>query len=114
MDSSTIEKIINEIEQHAPKLDGQHVGRVTAVGDGVVAIDGLSKAVMSEVVVFILRAYQAIISPLLPPNTCRFYPTCSQYSIDAMRKYGVVRGTYRSLKRLSHCHPYHPGGYDPA
>ncbi|HEY4488173.1 MAG TPA: hypothetical protein VJB97_01515, partial [Candidatus Paceibacterota bacterium] len=52
MDSSTVEKIIKEIDQHTPRHDGQHVGRVTAVGDGVVAIDGLTKAVMSEVLLF--------------------------------------------------------------
>ncbi|MDH3252177.1 MAG: membrane protein insertion efficiency factor YidD [Ignavibacteria bacterium] len=69
---------------------------------------------MREVVVFILRAYQAAISPFLPPNTCRFYPTCSQYAIDAVRKYGALKGTYRAVKRVGRCHPFHPGGYDPA
>jgi putative membrane protein insertion efficiency factor len=69
---------------------------------------------MTQVVVAILRAYQAILSPLLPPNTCRFTPTCSQFAIDAVRKYGVLRGSWRALKRIGRCHPYHPGGYDPA
>ena len=69
---------------------------------------------MSTAVVYILRAYQALISPLLPPNTCRFYPTCSQYAIDAVRKYGPLVGLWRSVKRIGKCHPYHPGGYDPA
>jgi putative membrane protein insertion efficiency factor len=64
-------------------------------------------------VIWFLRLYQFTISPMLPPNTCRFYPTCSQYAIDAIRKYGTLRGSWASLKRVSKCHPYHPGGYDP-
>ncbi len=69
---------------------------------------------MKEAVVFVVRAYQALISPFLPPNTCRFHPTCSQYSIDAIRKYGVAKGVYRAIKRVARCHPYNPGGFDPA
>ena len=65
-------------------------------------------------VVALIRAYQAAIAPLLPPNTCRFTPTCSQYAIDAVRAYGVGRGLWRALKRIGRCHPFHPGGYDPA
>ena len=65
-------------------------------------------------VVALLRAYQIVIAPLLPPNTCRFTPTCSQYAIDAVRAYGVVPGLWRAAKRIGRCHPFHPGGYDPA
>jgi putative membrane protein insertion efficiency factor len=67
-----------------------------------------------EVVVLVVRAYQLAIAPLLPPNTCRFTPTCSQYAIDAVRKYGVARGGWLAIKRIGRCHPFHPGGYDPA
>jgi putative membrane protein insertion efficiency factor len=69
---------------------------------------------MTRVLVAILRGYQLLISPLLPPQTCRFTPTCSQYAIDAVRKYGPLRGSYRAVRRLLRCHPLHPGGYDPA
>lgn len=69
---------------------------------------------MREAVVLLVRAYQQLLAPLLPPNTCRFTPTCSQYAIDAVRKYGVVRGGWRAVKRIGRCHPFHPGGYDPA
>jgi hypothetical protein len=55
-----------------------------------------------------------LIAPILPPNSCRFYPTCSHYAIDALRKYGVLKGSWRALKRIGRCHPFHPGGYDPA
>jgi len=69
---------------------------------------------MRDAVILLIRAYQLALAPLLPPNTCRFIPTCSQYAIDAVRKYGVLHGGWRAVKRISRCHPYHPGGYDPA
>ena len=59
-----------------------------------------------------VRCYQAWVSPLLGP-TCRFTPTCSQYAIEAVRKYGAVRGGWRAAGRIARCHPFHPGGYDP-
>jgi putative membrane protein insertion efficiency factor len=69
---------------------------------------------MKSVVIILIRAYQLVISPFLPPNTCRFYPTCSQYAIDSVNKYGSLKGSWRALKRIGKCHPFHPGGYDPA
>ena len=59
-----------------------------------------------------IRFYRRFISPLLPP-ACRFYPTCSQYALEALERYGTVKGSWLTLKRLSKCHPYHPGGFDP-
>jgi len=64
------------------------------------------------VFVSFIRAYQVLISPMLPP-ACRFTPTCSQYAIEAIKKYGVLRGFYMGARRLLRCHPFHPGGYDP-
>jgi len=69
---------------------------------------------MKKAVITVLRAYQLVVSPILPPNTCRFSPTCSQYAIDAVLKYGVPEGLWRALKRIGRCHPFHPGGIDPA
>lgn len=60
----------------------------------------------------LVRWYQTYISPLSGP-TCRFYPTCSQYSIEAFKKYGFLKGLWLTIKRVSKCHPFHPGGYDP-
>jgi hypothetical protein len=61
---------------------------------------------------YLVKAYQMAVSPFLP-KVCRFYPSCSQYSLEAYRRYGVLKGTTMTLKRLGRCHPLHPGGYDP-
>jgi len=63
-------------------------------------------------IIGLVRGYQLFISPLLGRN-CRFYPSCSQYFIEAVRKYGVVSGSVRGVLRICRCHPFHPGGYDP-
>ena len=67
---------------------------------------------MGRLFVGLIRAYQYLISPLLGPH-CRFYPSCSQYSVEAIQGHGVLRGGYLSVRRLSRCHPWHPGGLDP-
>jgi putative membrane protein insertion efficiency factor len=59
-----------------------------------------------------LRLYQLCLSPLLP-SACRFYPTCSQYMMQAVEKHGVLRGVWMGTKRLAKCHPFHAGGIDP-
>lgn len=63
-------------------------------------------------VLFVLRLYKLLISPLLPP-ACRFYPSCSQYAAQAIEKHGVVRGSMLAAGRLMRCHPFHHGGVDP-
>jgi uncharacterized protein len=78
------------------------------------SLNGSRRLVMRDAVILLIRAYQLVLAPLLPPNTCRFIPTCSQYAIDAVRKYGILGGGWRAVKRIGKCHPYHPGGYDPA
>ena len=65
-----------------------------------------------RIVLGMLRFYQSVISPTLPPS-CRFQPTCSEYMIQAVQKYGVLRGVFMGLRRLLRCHPFHEGGYDP-
>jgi len=65
-----------------------------------------------KILVYLIRLYQRFISPL-KPGCCRFYPTCSQYAIQAIEKYGPFRGSWKALKRMMKCHPFHPGGYDP-
>jgi len=56
--------------------------------------------------------YKRCISPLFPPS-CRFYPTCSQYTLEAIKKYGLMKGSWSGVKRILRCHPFNPGGYDP-
>ncbi|MBN2254881.1 MAG: membrane protein insertion efficiency factor YidD [Deltaproteobacteria bacterium] len=67
---------------------------------------------MKKVFLFLIRFYQITISPLFP-QSCRFYPTCSEYAITAINKYGPIKGSYLSARRILRCHPFHPGGYDP-
>lgn len=62
--------------------------------------------------VFLVRTYRRTISPLLP-QTCRFHPSCSAYSIEALREHGAVAGTWMTLRRILRCHPLSAGGYDP-
>lgn len=60
----------------------------------------------------LIRGYQIFISPLLGPR-CRFTPTCSQYALEAIEKYGAWKGSFLAIKRICRCHPWNPGGYDP-
>ncbi len=60
-----------------------------------------------------LRLYQKTLARTVPPNTCRFYPTCSHYAYEAVAKYGALRGGWMAIKRVARCNPLHPGGYDP-
>jgi putative membrane protein insertion efficiency factor len=62
--------------------------------------------------IFLIRCYQTGISPLLG-SSCRFTPTCSQYAVESLEKYGFFRGCWRALRRILRCHPFNPGGYDP-
>lgn len=70
------------------------------------------RSIMSRPVRALMRAYQLTLSPLLGPR-CRFYPSCSTYAMQAVQRHGVARGLVMAAKRLSKCHPWHPGGYDP-
>ncbi len=67
---------------------------------------------MAKIIVLLLRTYKYWLSPFLPKN-CRFMPTCSVYSMEAIQKYGTLKGVFLSLRRILKCHPFHPGGYDP-
>ena len=67
---------------------------------------------IKKILLFMIKIYQKGISPYLG-RRCRFYPTCSEYSRQAITKYGAVKGTYLTVKRLLKCHPFHKGGYDP-
>ncbi|KPB03298.1 membrane protein insertion efficiency factor YidD [Bacillus sp. CHD6a] len=66
---------------------------------------------MKHVFLIIIRFYRKFISPLTPP-TCRFYPTCSQYGMEAIGRFGAIKGGWLTIKRILKCHPFHPGGID--
>jgi putative membrane protein insertion efficiency factor len=67
---------------------------------------------MRFVAEILIRIYQWTLSPMLGP-TCRFYPSCSNYALEAIRRYGVLHGGWLAACRIGRCHPWHPGGYDP-
>jgi putative membrane protein insertion efficiency factor len=73
---------------------------------------GVSGGPLVRVVAAPVIAYRRWISPALPAR-CRFYPSCSAYTLEALSRHGVVRGIWLSLRRLGRCHPFHPGGHDP-
>ena len=60
----------------------------------------------------LIRGYQRFVSPALPPS-CRFHPSCSQYALEAVTRYGALKGGWLAARRLARCHPFHPGGFDP-
>jgi putative membrane protein insertion efficiency factor len=67
---------------------------------------------MKVLLIALVKIYKFVISPVLP-GSCRFIPSCSEYSIEALRKYGALKGVYMSARRVARCNPFHPGGYDP-
>ena len=67
---------------------------------------------VKKFMLFMIEFYRSYISPLKPPS-CRYVPTCSEYAIIAIEKYGPVKGGYLAIKRILRCHPFHKGGYDP-
>ncbi|UCD56741.1 MAG: membrane protein insertion efficiency factor YidD [Candidatus Hydrogenedentota bacterium] len=67
---------------------------------------------MRKLLTFIIKVYKHVLSPLLPP-ACRFYPSCSEYAIEAITKHGPLRGSYLTLRRILRCHPLCEGGFDP-
>lgn len=72
----------------------------------------MRQALLDRLMIGAIRFYQLAISPALPPS-CRFYPTCSEYTLQAIAKYGALKGLWLGVKRIARCHPFHPGGYDP-
>lgn len=67
---------------------------------------------MKHVALALIRFYKRFISPALPPS-CRFTPTCSEYSYEAIQRYGLLKGGWLGLRRIARCHPWNAGGYDP-
>ena len=68
---------------------------------------------MAHLLIWLIKMYQVLLSPFFGQQ-CRFSPTCSQYALDAINKNGALRGAYYAIRRLLRCHPWHPGGHDPA
>jgi len=67
---------------------------------------------MKSLLILVLRGYRYFLSPLLGRN-CRFHPSCSAYAIEAVQRHGAIKGSWLAARRVSRCHPWNPGGYDP-
>ena len=67
---------------------------------------------MKSIAIALLRGYQYVFRPLLG-NNCRFFPSCSDYAIEAIGRHGALHGSWLAARRIGRCHPWHPGGYDP-
>jgi len=72
----------------------------------------VQKGLGARALILLIKFYQVAISPLKPAS-CRFYPTCSQYALEAIGKYGALKGGWLAVRRIGRCHPFNPGGYDP-
>lgn len=72
----------------------------------------LRKPKMRKIIILLIKAYGYLISPLLG-NNCRFYPSCSAYAETAIQRFGVLKGSWMTIRRISKCHPWHEGGMDP-
>lgn len=67
---------------------------------------------MSKLLIAVIGTYRFVLSPLLG-RSCRFFPSCSEYAIEALQRHGALRGTWLATRRIARCHPWHPGGFDP-
>ena len=67
---------------------------------------------LTDIVISGIRLYQKYLSPF-QGMTCRFYPSCSHYSVQSLQKHGLLKGSWHTVTRIARCHPFHPGGYDP-
>jgi putative membrane protein insertion efficiency factor len=79
---------------------------------GVEARKGTLSLAPRRLLAALIRVYQRLLSPALPPS-CRFHPSCSQYALEAVTRYGALKGGWLAARRLARCHPFHPGGFDP-
>lgn len=70
------------------------------------------KSLLVKPLIWLVRAYQLLVSPFLPPS-CRFHPSCSHYAVEALQRHGPLKGLWLAIRRILRCNPWHPGGHDP-
>lgn len=77
-----------------------------------VHVERMRQNMLQKMMIGLIRFYQIAISPLKPPS-CRFYPTCSHYGLEAVKRFGPFKGGWLAVRRITKCHPFNPGGFDP-
>ena len=85
--------------------------KLPAPADNIISMNTLT-SMARRLFILLVKGYQLLISPFLG-NNCRYYPTCSQYTIEAIELHGIFKGTWLGIRRISRCHPFHEGGIDP-
>lgn len=98
-----------------PRAPGRVFGFVHRAGAGDFrnrAAPGGERVIVGKLLILLVRGYQVGISPLLPAS-CRYYPTCSAYAVEAIERHGAARGGWLALRRIARCHPFRAGGFDP-
>ena len=100
------------VRHPAEPADADDGARNSALFPRPRSIIGWALAPITWLLIALIRCYQRLISPGLPPS-CRFAPSCSQYALEAVQRYGAVKGVWLGVRRLVRCHPWHPGGFDP-
>ncbi len=68
--------------------------------------------ILTKILIKFIKAYKFLLSPLIG-DSCRYFPTCSDYSVEALKEFGLIKGSYKSVKRILSCHPWNKGGFDP-
>ena len=97
------------VGEQPASISSSSISRVRATSSAI--LHWPARAIMA-LLILLIRLYQVTLSPLLGP-ACRFEPTCSRYMVESLRKYGLLKGLGRGLRRVARCHPWNPGGYDP-
>lgn len=99
----------SELEKISAPEQAEHSNSEPRLRDMPLSLSNLPRIIL----LVLIRLYQFLVTPMLPPNTCRFYPTCSHYGYQSIYKFGALKGGLMAVWRVLRCNPFNPGGFDP-